>query len=876
MGPEGESRFDFVRFPRQVLLRPGLKLAEPLPLPPPSPALTPSPSRLKQSALCPQEHLPGESDKVEGMMKSKIKDPRHVPPSSEEPSLPIDALADDLAVALEEGPVVISSPTGSGKSTQVPRWCPGPVLVVEPRRVACRALAARVAHLEGVKLGEEVGYHVRDERRAGDGTRILFVTPGIALRLADQWDRFATLVLDEFHERGLEVDLLLALFLARRRRGELTARLLVMSATLAADALARHLEGRHLRAEGRTFPVTVDYRDDGVLLPEARDLEARVERALGSSPATEGDVLVFLPGKGEIRSCADRFSRRSDLTVLELHGGLPLEEQARLFDPAAQRKVVLATNVAETSLTVPGIGVVIDSGLVRRTRYHRGRGFLTRVPVALDSADQRTGRAGRTAAGRSIRLWSAAAQLEERTPPEVHRESLVPLVLAAAACGERVEDLPFFDPPRSHAVDVAREELDLLGALNGAGKLTERGRRLFGLPMDVTFGRLLVEAEARGTLDDMVDLVACLSSRRPLLRGLPSADDLPRDPLVASCDAVHLLGALRGEPIYRKHLDREARREVLWLRSRLRALFSLEDCPPQAASLDRRALAATVLAADPRTAHVPRRRGKRVAWSNGGTEIELGRESAAGRLEEDAEALVVLSTRALGLGRRETRVLITHALPVPLSWLGEAGLGRDRLGRVDLDEGELVAEIEVVFARRVLSRRREIPRGNLARTGVVQLLEEDRLFPGTRDALREHLRDASLAFDLGRHGESAWLEELRQLFGEAPMESAESWLLHRLESLGVESGADLPLLSPDDLLPPKLPAHLLTVLDRRYPRRLDLPGARYELEYDLPARRVIFHQVTGHRAQVPSPAYLPSLPGFSLHLEHKGSLRKLR
>jgi ATP-dependent helicase HrpB len=798
--------------------------------------------------------------------------------------LPINILHDPVLIALEEGPVVISSPTGSGKSTQVPRWCPGPVLVVEPRRVACRALASRVAELEGVTLGKAVGYQVRDEHRANNNTRILFATPGVALRLADRWDHFATIVVDEFHERSLEIDLLLALLLGGLLGGRLTARLLVMSATLDGDRVAQHLGGQHLHADGRTFPVKIDHLDGGVLLPEVRGLEERVARALTQSPKEEGDVLIFLPGKGEIRNCAERLGKLSGITLLELHGGLSLEQQSRIFRSTSGRKVVLTTNVAETSLTVPGIGLVIDSGLVRRTRYHRGRGFLTLVPVASDSAEQRAGRAGRTTSGRCVRLWSAVAQLENRTPPAVYRESLVPLVLAAAACGEQAKRLPFFDPPHEHALEAAHQELHLLDALNAEGTITSRGHKLFGLPLDLSLSRLLVEAETHHLLDDMIDLVACLAAQRPLLNGHPNEEDLPRDDPSAGCDATHLIRALRGDPLLKHLLNRGALEEVRWLRKRLRRLYNL---PGEGAThlniakgathlnIDRKRLALAVLAADPRAAYIARQRSKRVTWANGGTEIELGRESAVGLLE-GVEAMVVLATRALGLGQRETRLLATHAMPVPVDWLLEAGLGRDRLGRVQVQDDRVITQIERVHARRVLSTREEIPEGNMARQAMAQLFLEGRLFRKSLNTTRERLRVASLAWHLARQEQSDWLVELQRLHGDEPPEDLEQWVLNRLQTLGVESGEDLALLSPEDLLAPDLPAHQRQELDRRFPRQLKLPGATYDLEYNLSKGQVILHQTTGRRLEVPPPTYLPVFRGLRVRLEFKGTHRTLR
>ncbi len=239
-------------------------------------------------------------------------------------ALPIDALR---AVYLAtEGAAVITSPTGSGKSTQVPRWTNGRVLVVEPRRLACRALAARVAELEGTSLGGSVGYSVRDEHRATADTRVLFVTPGVALRMVDAWTRFDRVVLDEFHERSLDTDLLLALLMTR------AAKLTVMSATLEGDRVAAHVGGRHLRAEARTYPVTIRHMGDGAAqLPSPDGLEDRVRRALDACRSDPGDVLVFLPGKGEIVECARALRARSDVEVIALHGELTLDEQRAAF-----------------------------------------------------------------------------------------------------------------------------------------------------------------------------------------------------------------------------------------------------------------------------------------------------------------------------------------------------------------------------------------------------------------------------------------------------------------------------------------------------------------------------------------------------------------
>ena len=560
-----------------------------------------------------------------------------------------------------------------------------------------------------------------------------------------------------------------------------------------------------------------------------------------------------------------------------MHGGLTLKEQSRIFEPADRRRVILATNVAETSLTVPGVGVVIDSGLVRQTRYVRNRGFLTLVPIALDSADQRSGRAGRTAAGVSIRLWSEAAQLEQRTSPEIHRESLVPLVLATAAQGERCGDLPFADPPKEHAVETAEEELQTLGALEGSGEITERGRRLFGLPLEADQGRWLVEAEQRepehpGLLADMVDLVAALSVERAIIDP-PTEDELEDDP-EAACDAVALIRALRG--CLGSRVRRHALEEAKAARRRLRKAFQLDtQPPPQSGEVPRRRLADCLMAADRRTAHIARQRGKRTAWSNGGTEIELGRQCGPGKVE-DTEAVLVLSTVALGLGGRDARILVTHAMPLPLHWLAEAGLGRDRLDRIDVEEGVVVAKIQRVYAKKILSTRQTVPQGLLAREAMAELFLHRRIFSKALEPSRENLETTILARRLANRLDDTpyWLQEAVDDGPDPP--AFEQWVIERLDELGVTSGEDLGLLSPEDLIFPALSPILREELNRTYPRRLKIDGVGYRVDYELEQGRVVLSIESGKPQKPPDPFYLPRFPGFRVSVEFKGVLRTIR
>ena len=801
-----------------------------------------------------------------------------MPPPPPAP-LPIDALASAFHAASRGGPVVITAPTGSGKSTRVPTWAPRPVLVIEPRRVACRSLARRVAEQEGARLGHEVGYHVKDDRCATDATAILFATPGVALRwLAGRNPLpFATVILDELHERSLDVDLLLALLLARP-----PAHLVAMSATLDARRVADHLGATLLSGEGRLYPVTLEHLGDPTALPSARDLEPRVAAAVAAAAGAAGDILVFLPGKAEIARVADHLASRCPHELLALHGALSAAEQDRAFAPGPRRRVILATNVAETSLTLPRIGVVIDAGLVRRTRYHRGRGVLTLAPVAQDSADQRAGRAGRLGPGVCYRLWGRAARLDPVTPPEIARESLVPLVLGAAACGAPVRTLRWLDPPAAHAVVEAERELAALGALDAGGAVTDAGRLLFGWPLDPALGRVLIEARARGTLADALDLVAALGVDRPLFPRAPAphAEREPDDLRAAGCDAVALIRAIRRGRPAGPDVDPRALDEALALRARLGALLA----PPKAsapaarpeAAVDRHALALTLLAADPLAAHVARRRRGQVLWASGGPELELGRESAVD--EARAEAVIVLAERAIG-DARSAQLIATAAMPVPLPWLVEAGVGTERLASPSLSGGRVVATVERVHAGRALSQTDRPVSGALLREAAAALFARGTLFRGGAALAAERLE----AWELWRRVAVASASQDRAAasavrvpseLADAP--SVEALALARLEAVGLEAPEDLPLVSRDDLLPPPLPPDVQALLDREFPRTVRLPDATYAVSYDFAQRRALLVQREGSRKDPPSLTLLPPFRGLSVAVQAKSRVIVLR
>jgi ATP-dependent helicase HrpB len=790
----------------------------------------------------------------------------------EEP-LPIETIRPAFNIAVDKGPVVITSPTGSGKSTAVPRWCAkkGRVLVIEPRRVACRGLASRVAELEGCALGLKVGYAVRDDSRYCDETSILFATPGVVLRyLADGRSlSFDIVIIDEFHERSLDVDLLAALLLMR-----FSGPLVIMSATMDADRIAAHVKGLHLTADTRRFPVSEVFIPGKTLLPDSRGLAERVEQALTKVPSDAGDVLIFLPGKAEIAALSRRLSEKRHFEILEIHGGLSLEAQSRVFVQGAAQRVILATNVAETSITIPNIGVVVDSGLVKRNRFFNGRGYLTEVPIALDSAAQRAGRAGRLRPGICFRLWSKEAVLDPITPPEIYRESLDTMLLAAAACGATVDELPFLDRPKPYAVEAAKSAIFSLGAIGSDARITERGRRLFGLPLDPAQGALLVEAERLGCIEDAVDLIAAEAVGRPLFVQGRRPENEQNDLRAPGCDAVAHILAVRMGDAAQHGLDPFVLKEARAVRKRLRDVWSLTREIKEPTRIERSLLIEAALAADPRCAYIARRRRGRVFWANGGTEITLGRSSAVD--ESKADAVLVLSSMALGTSLMDTEIFATCAMPVTFSALSKAELGEETVSHAAKDKGVVTAQISRVFAGAVIDTREEIPTGGLARDAIAAIFLRDGFFRKSREAAEQTLIAAALARALTSSHKPIEAMDLGVWQEVDEVLSLEAWVKQKLVALGVSSGADFSLLSPEDFLPPTLPEETRARLDRDFPRRLSLGDVKYDILYDLANMEATLVMTEGTRQTPPPLSTLPRLKGFRIRAKHHSKVWVLK
>jgi ATP-dependent helicase HrpB len=425
--------------------------------------------------------------------------------------------------------LIIEAAPGAGKTTRVPsalldaEIVPGEVWVLEPRRLAARMAARRVAEERGEKIGETVGYQVRFEEVASRQTRLRFLTEGVLTRrlLSDpKLKNVGAVVLDEFHERHLQADLALALLRRLQQTNRPDMKLIVMSATLDAGPIAQFLDNApKLSSEGKRFDVAIEHSAKDDTRPLADQVASAVKRLLAEN--LEGDVLVFLPGAAEIRraqaACAE-FADKHNLLVLPLHGDLSAAEQDRTVQPANQRKIILSTNVAESSVTIDGVAAVIDSGLARVAGHSAWSGLATLnvQRVSKASATQRAGRAGRTRPGRCLRLYTAQdfnARADHETA-EVHRLDLAEPALELHSAGiAKLDSFGWFESPPPSAIDVADTLLRKLGAIDAQGGVTKTGEQMLRFPLHPRQSRMLIEAQTRGVFDEACIIAALIGER---------------------------------------------------------------------------------------------------------------------------------------------------------------------------------------------------------------------------------------------------------------------------------------------------------------------------------------------------------------------------
>ena len=638
--------------------------------------------------------------------------------------LPIYELEPSILASLRgRGRVVVQAPTGSGKSTQVPQMLlrggllgAGQAVVLQPRRLAARMLARRVAEEAGTALGDLVGYQIRLESRVSESTRIRFVTEGILLRqmtFDPELRGVAAVIFDEFHERHLYGDISLARALALQRTTRPDLLIAVMSATLDAGALRAYLAPCDvLESQGRTHPVRIEYLAKPANFEAEPVWDVAARECARAAASTQGDMLVFMPGAYEITRTIQALQGLREMrgfAVLPLHGELPPEAQDRAVARAGGRKVIVSTNVAETSLTIDGVTTVVDSGLARTARFDPARGINTLLVerISAASADQRAGRAGRTAPGVCVRLWTERehGQRAAHELPEVKRLDLSEVVLTLKASG--IVDLAGFDwfeRPDPRGLEKAESLLGDLGALAGpGGAITDVGRRMLRFPVHPRYARMFLEAQERGCVRPVAMMAALTQGRNFLLRGVDRRVEEAREEVLGEeheSDFFLLMRAWRFadkggyslDACRRLGIHAQAARQVGPIFEQFVGIAAAEGLDASERRVDGDQVRRCVLAGFPdHLAHRLDAATLRCDLVHGRRGM-LARESAMGK----ATLLVAAEITEIGGRGGEVSVILNIATAIEESWLRE------------LFPGDLRDTREVTYdlaAKRVVARR---------------------------------------------------------------------------------------------------------------------------------------------------------------------------
>jgi ATP-dependent helicase HrpB len=764
--------------------------------------------------------------------------------------LPVDAVLPECVATLRRGDnLVVRAPTGSGKTTRLPPAIldlidgtrPGgpasQIVLVEPRRMAARGAARRIAFELGVPLGGEVGYEVRFDRKATDSTRLVVMTDGVLLRkLRDDpfLENVAVVLFDEFHERGLNADLALAMCLRVRNTVRPDLRLVAMSATLDTGRVAGCLGSDErlatiIEAEGRAFPVTTvylspvelaEYFENSASFPKFPQAIARAA-ATGARrmlDETAGDVLVFLPGVGEIRRTAELlegWARAAGGEVLALYGDLPPEEQDAVLVAGARRRVILATNVAEASVTVPGVTAVVDTGLARVNHHDAGTGLdrLELAKISRASADQRAGRAGRVRPGTCLRLWTERdhASLPAETLPEVRRVDLSGPVLSLLAWGEADPSaFPWIEPPDEVSLQAALALLERLGAMR-SGAITPLGQQLARLPLAPRLGRLVEAGTSLGQPRLACVAAALLSERDPFERGggrprpaghLSQSDLFDRVEAFEEGSRGGTWNRAAAETI--KQVARQLEQEVARLSiARDRGGVSAAE-----------ALGRAVLAAFPDRLAKRREAGSPRAVLVGGRGVKLSPASAVG----ESNLFVALDIAGDGADAE-----VRMASAVARDWLPRERLSTREEPRFDGTRERVAVTRATRWEDLVLE---SVETGATDSPEVAECLfaaaraDRSRVLPGDEEFTRFLARVRSLR---------EWMPELElPFFDDAGIDEVLESLCH-----GRRSFAELRAAPWLDYLRGGLTPEQARALDREAPERIEVPsGSRVVLEYE--------------------------------------------
>lgn len=601
----------------------------------------------------------------------------------------IDIKKDILETLLQNNRLIIKSPTGSGKSTQVPQFIldskmyDGKILVLQPRRIAAKMLCSRVSEERGCNMGTEIGFLTRYEKSVSDLTRIVYITEGILPRLlmTDKTLKdVSVIIFDEFHERSVTVDFALALTKNLQETVRPDLKMIIMSATIETGFIKEYLPGvQQVTSSGRMYPVNIEYSP---VNPETEIWDAAAAALKDFFRKNiDGDILIFMPGISEIRKTAatiKKIKTAETIQVLMLYGDLPLHKQQEVLRKTDKRKVIISTNVAETSLTISGVRHVIDSGLCRCSHYDESKGLnsLFIEKIAMDSADQRAGRAGREGSGTCIRLWSYTDQTKrpQRTTPEIFRIDLSEIVLQMIALGHTdVDTFDWLEHPGTERFKAAGMFLFIIGVITEKNELTPEGKLVASLPMHPRLAKLIVECEKRGVVRTGA-FVAAILSERPVYFGHP---DLPEEISRNSNQNDFYLTAMIIDKIIQSNYDNQTvesfNASISSIKQLLQSIaFYLQVCRKQKMhtrnkSDDPDALAKALLSAY--TDRVARKRdsGSLFYVLPDEKTVELTKSSCA----KKSEYIVATTIRTIETRKGEIKTLITNACGINKYWIKE-------------------------------------------------------------------------------------------------------------------------------------------------------------------------------------------------------------
>ncbi|MEF1291182.1 helicase-related protein, partial [Vibrio sp. M260118] len=595
-------------------------------------------------------------------------------------------------------------------------------------------------------------------------------------------------------------------------------------------------------------------------LPDARNLDERVRHEVVNLDSIEGDILVFLPGRKEINQCLSKLASIEGFVAVPLHASVTEEQRDIALNVQPYRKVVLATNVAETSLTIPNIVAVIDSGLERRTEQRNGRTALSLKHISKASAKQRSGRAGRVMDGLCIRLYGQHAALAEVTPPEMHRESLTEAMLAAASCGVALEHLEFLETLPERSLNQARDMLLAMGAIDQQGIATEHGQRIYPLPIDALYADLVTRMPTKALREAMVDLTAVLATPANLYRLSNSEEQQEQlaieEPL--GSDAQLAIGILRGEHFSAINIEPDVLKEARALARQMREVFELPELSV-ASRYGHHELVDAIAELHPELVFV-RRLKRREALGNGLMEVVLGRDS---RFLDKYEAAVVLDTHSLpGRGVKQTLNLATFCMPIELQSIVKLELGEWQQGEVaKVDEQPCVA-LNLVYAGRVIATRWEAAQGELAIQPMIEAVKNNQILPGFAQARHQEIEHWKLYVALGLSESKQNLDEL----------SFESWFKEQLTLLELTDISELELFSAEDFPFDGIPYWEYDDFATAYPFELALGDLNLDVEYLVTKKLVYVVHRDGLRKGYPKRWELPSWKGWRVQYKRASKI----